>query len=105
MKKKFVLALLLCSFLVVGCGKTSEKKINEKMEEYAKDYYATYVKDFQEGATNQVVSLSALKELVENGTSDYDLSIFKNCKDESYADLALSEDGEITSIELHMNCK
>ena len=79
MKKKMILLLFIGLFIFAGC-ENKQEKINNKMAEYVTDYYETYIKN-------------------------YDLVLFEDCTDSSYATLILDDDKNISSIEFHMNCK
>lgn len=104
MKKKLLVLCVISSILLVsGCGNKQEK-INAKMEEYTKEYYETYIKGSVIGLDVPEISLKDLKSAVNAGAK-YELDIFKKCTDTSYATLTLDDNGDVTKVDFHMNCK
>lgn len=108
-KKILILSVTLFSLLAVGCGNSKaakQEKINQKMEEYARDYYATYILGKVEGLDIPEISIDNLENANANGGANYDLSDLKNCTKDSYARLILKENKrDIDTVELKMNCK
>lgn len=109
MKKVLVLSVALLSLLAVGCGnskKSKEAKINQKMEEYARNYYETYILDHVEGLDIPEISIDNLENANKNGGANYDLTDLEDCTKDSYARLILKENKrDIDKVELKMNCK
>ena len=101
MKIKVLLALFISLFLGAGC-QNKEQVINEAMKEYVTDYYETYIKGKNYDIDIPEIYIKNLRNATQRG---YDLNKLSDCKDSSYATLILDENENITSIELHMNCK
>lgn len=104
MKKYLLLgSLVLVLFVTAGCG-DSQKKKDEAMKKYVTEYYTTYIKDKVTGLDIPEITIGNLKAAVEVG-AEYDMDKLKDCADSSYASLILDDKGDITEVELHMNCK
>jgi len=104
MKKNLLVLFLVCLlFLTGGCGNKQEK-IDKKMEEYATDYYNRYIKNYVTGLDIPEISVANLEAAVKAG-AEYEMDIFKDCTETSHASLTLDDKGEVTDVELHMNCK
>lgn len=108
-KKVLVLSVTLFSLLVLGCGNNKaakQSKANEKMEEYARNYYETYILGHVEGLDIPEISIDNLENANKNGGANYDLKELEGCTKDSYARLILKDNKrEIDRVELKMNCK
>ncbi len=108
MKKGLIITLAFVSLFAVGCGKSKkerEKEYQQVMEEYARNYFETYILNVVEGLDVPEITIQNLKDANEYG-SNYDLSKLKDCTDESKARIILDETKRgIASVEFEMNCK
>ncbi len=108
MKKYAVLSVAILSLLACGCGnsKAKQSKYEKTMEEYATNYYQTYILDKVEGLDVPEISVANLENANVNGESNYDMKKLSGCTKDSYVSLILNENKrDIDSYEFHMNCK
>ena len=110
MKKTLVFSLALVSLLMIGCGgKSKEEKAKDYeavMEQYARNYYETYILGHVEGLDVPEISIESLQNANENGGANYDLSKLSGCTNDSKVSLILAENKrDIKSVEFSMNCK
>lgn len=105
MKKGLILMSCLGIFLFSGCGcnSNSEKAL---MEEYAKDYYNSFMKDYAEGNDAVEINIEMLENANENGGKSYDLDKLKNCKSSSKVIFTLKKNStSIAETEYDLNCE
>ena len=105
MKKLTILLVMLSSaILLTGCG---DKKADyqKTLEEYAKNYYDTYLKGYVVGVDAHRVDIAALKTANEDAGGNYDLTKLKDCKDDTTVIINVDEDGNITGYDYELNCK
>ena len=111
MKKVVLLAVLFLSFVMVGCGKSSEENLQETMEKYARSYYEKYGTSVSGQMLTYEVTLGSLKDLNKSNSMDekdkYDLSDFTaaNCKDSTKASLKIDDNQKVKSVTVKLNCK
>ena len=101
MKMKVLTILGLALILFTGCGNKDEQ-IAEAMESYVRDYYETYIAGKGYGIDIPEITVTNLKAATQR---DYDMSLFEDCTDTSYAVLNIDDEENIISVDLHMNCK
>ena len=104
MKKMILIGIsfILC-LCFTGCG-DKQKKYEEVMEEYVRDYYQNYHK--VTGIDIPEITIANLENANKNGGANYDLSKLEDCNSTSLARLILKENStEIDHIEFKMNCK
>ena len=98
-------AALLC-VLAVGCGEGKQESYEKTMEEYARDYYETYILDKVEGLDVPEITIANLENVNANGGANYDLSKLEGCTSTSYVRLILAENGrDIDHVEFNMRCE
>lgn len=101
MKKSIVCIITL--LLVTGCG--GKANYESIMEEYAKDYYETYMRAVQ-GQDKNEVSIHSLKNVNDKVGKKYDLSKLKKCKNTSYVTIIVDrKTRDIQKYEFHLQCK
>lgn len=114
MKKGLILTVLLCSLLTFGCGKSAEEKkadLDEKLKEYGRNWYETYVKDQVDGLDVPIADATTFEQVnaqeeAQGNEAPYDLSIFEKCNDDYTVTINLKEDKRtIDSIDVDLKCE
>lgn len=103
MKKILVIILLVFSFCTVGCSKTNAKQ--EAMKEYAIKFYELHLKGDTGITDSTIVKISDLKDAMTQVGDKYDMNKLEGCTDDSYVELILNDDKEVTDTVYHMICK
>lgn len=103
--KKIVLFLSVI-FLISGCGKVDENKLQVKMQELGNEYFSNFMIGNALELDVALITLADLKEANEIMDTGYDLSLFKRCTDESNIKIYLkSGTTQIEKYEFELNCK
>lgn len=74
---------IICLLFIVGCGKQDINKLEDKLKDLGNDYFSNYMIDNAQQLDIALITIADLKQANEIMDSNYDLTIFKNCKDES----------------------
>jgi hypothetical protein len=106
MKKYLIIPVLLTLLFITGCNEETTD-YDQIMTDYAKQYYAVYLKDGQ--VENLNIPVIKVKDLRAASTQDvehatYDIDQLSTCTVDSSATLTLDEDGNVTSVKTSMNC-
>ena len=103
---KKILLFICIVLLITGCGKVDENKLESKMQELGNDYFSEFMINNAVSLDIAVISLADLKEANDIMDAGYDLSIFKNCTDESNVKIYLkSGTTQIEKYEFEFFCK
>jgi len=103
--KKIILFLGVI-LLVCGCGKVDENELEAKFQELGNDYFSNYMIGSAQELDIALITLSDLKDANEIMDTEYDLSLFKNCDDDSNIKIYLkSGTTQIEKYEFELKCK
>jgi len=103
MKKMIVICLSL--LMLCGCSKNNMAKKEESMQQYAKDYFETFMTGV-DGRDEAAITLEDFKEANEEFDKSYDLKIFENCKETSSVKITIKKGkNEISNYDYNLNCK
>lgn len=111
MKKIGIVAFILTTLFMVGCGEKKKVDLEEKMERYARTYYQTMGTSVQGQELTYEITLGALKDFNEsNGIKEkdkFDLSMFTSagCKDSTKASLLVSQTQQIKKVTIELKCE
>lgn len=106
MKKILLVAVLVVSLTLAGCGNNNAKieNMEKAMEEYGRHYFENYVP--VQGMSQVEIKIADLKNAAEYANADYDFSKLEGCTENSMVKLILKPDSrEIEKVEFEMNCK
>lgn len=103
--KKIIIFLILI-ILITGCGKSDSNQLEDKLKELGNDYFANYMIGSSQNLDIALISIQDLKQANELVGANYDLSLFKNCDDNSMVKIYLkSGTTQIEKYEFILNCK
>lgn len=103
--KKIILFLGVI-LLACGCGKVDENELEAKLQELGNDYFSNYMIGSAQELDIALITLSDLKDANEIMDTEYDLSLFKNCEDDSNIKIYLkSGTTQIEKYEFELKCK
>lgn len=105
MKKVLLVAVLVISLTLAGCGNQAKTEKYEKtLEEYARNYFEKYVP--VQGMSQVEIKIADLKNAVDHANADYDLSKLEGCTENSMVKLILKPNSrDIEKVEFELNCK
>lgn len=103
---KKILLFVSIILLITACGKEKNVKLEEKLQELGNNYFSNFMIGNAAELDVAVVSLDNLKKANEIMDTNYDLTPFKNCTDESNVKIYLKNGTtQIERYEFELICE
>lgn len=102
MKKKYL--LLLALFLLAGCGKVNQNKLQDELTTMGNDYYSKYMKG--SNLDIAIITIKDFREANESMSETYNLKDFSKCEENTGIKIYLKTGtNQIDKYEFEINCK